>query len=88
MIATVSVFCEGVLALALVLAFVRVWRGPSLPDRLVALDLVATVSVGLIALHAIRTNEPVYLAAGIALALISFIGTVALALYIRREAPP
>ncbi len=83
---TVAYYCQGVLAVTLLLAFLRVWRGPSLPDRLIALDLVATVSVGLIALHAIRTGRSVYLAAGIALALISFIGTVALALYIRRGA--
>jgi len=88
MTTTVAAYCEAVLALSLLLAFVRVWRGPSLPDRVIALDLVATVSVGLIALHAIQTNEPVYLAAAIALALISFIGTVAVALYIRRGTPP
>lgn len=87
MTTTVAFYCQGVLAVTLLLAFVRVWRGPSLPDRLVALDLVGTASVGLIALHAIRTNEPVYLSAAIALALISFIGTVAVALYIRRGVP-
>ena len=50
MTSTVAAVCEGLLALSLILAFARVWWGPSLPDRLIALDLVATVSVGLIVL--------------------------------------
>ena len=84
---TVSLICLTLLALSLVMAFYRVVRGPSLPDRIIALDLLASVVVGMLAIHTIRTNEYVYLTAGIALALISFIGTVALALYIRRGAP-
>jgi len=77
-----------ILMIAMALAFYRVIRGPSLPDRIIALDLVATVVVGILCIHAIRTDAHVYLTAGIALALIAFIGTVALALFIRRGAPP
>ncbi len=81
---TISLY---LLIVSMGLAFFRVARGPSLPDRIVALDLLATVVVGMLCIHAIRTDEYVYLTAGIALALIAFIGTVALALYIRRGAP-
>jgi len=69
------------------LAFFRIARGPSLPDRIIALDLLASLVVGILCIHAVRTSEHVYLTAGIAMALIAFIGTVALALYIRRGAP-
>jgi multicomponent Na+:H+ antiporter subunit F len=75
------------LVLSMALAFYRVARGPSLPDRIIALDLLASVVVGILCIHAIRSDEYVYLTAGIALALIAFIGTVALALFIRRGAP-
>jgi len=75
------------LTLAMAVAFYRVLRGPSLPDRIVALDLIASLVVGILSIHAIRSGEHVYLTAGIALALIAFIGTVALALFIRRGAP-
>lgn len=75
------------LVLSMFLAFFRVARGPSLPDRIIALDLLASVVVGILCIHAIRSNEYAYLTAGIALALIAFIGTVALALFIRRGAP-
>ena len=82
-----STICMALLTASMVLAFIRLVRGPSLPDRIVSLDLIASVVVGILAVHAIRTDEHVYLTAGIALALIAFIGTVALALYIRRGAP-
>lgn len=72
------------LAVSMMMAFIRVVRGPSLPDRIIAIDLLSSVVVGMLSIHAIRTNEYVYLTAGIALALISFIGTVALALFISR----
>lgn len=72
------------LTVSMMLAFIRVARGPSLPDRIIALDLIASVVVGLLSVHAILSGEYVYLTAGIALALISFIGTVALALFISR----
>jgi len=75
------------LALSMVLALIRMLRGPSLPDRIISLDLIASVVVGIMSIHAIRTEEHVYVTAGIALALIAFIGTVALALFIRRGAP-
>ncbi len=84
---TAGQIATALLAVALILAFFRVLRGPSLPDRIIALDLMASLVVGILAVHSIRTGEYVYLTAGIALALISFIGTVALALFIRRGAP-
>lgn len=73
-----------ILSVAMLMSFLRVVRGPSLPDRIIALDLLASVVVGMLSIHAIRTDDHVYLTAGIALALISFIGTVALALFISR----
>jgi hypothetical protein len=41
-----------VLALPLVMAFARLLRGPSLPDRVVALDLIMTIGVAVIAVYA------------------------------------
>jgi len=76
------------LVVAMILAFIRVVRGPSLPDRVIALDLISTVAVGLIAIYSISTGQLVYLPAAIMLALIAFLGTVALALYIEKGGPP
>lgn len=73
------------LSIAVFLAFVRLVRGPTLPDRVVALDLIATLMIGIIALYAIATDEPVLLDLAIVLALISFLGTVAFAHYIEKR---
>jgi multicomponent Na+:H+ antiporter subunit F len=70
---------------AVILAFVRLVRGPTLPDRVVALDLIATLMIGIIAIYAIATDKPVLLDLAIVLALISFLGTIAFAHYIEKR---
>ena len=73
------------LTVTVILAFMRLVRGPTLPDRVVALDLIATLMIGIIAVYAIATDEPVFLDPALVLALISFLGTVAFASYIERR---
>lgn len=86
MLAFAVLFVEGVLALAMLLAFIRLVRGPSLPDRVVALDLIAVIAVGMIAVVQIQTHEPMLLDSAIVLALIAFLSTVAFARYLERGA--
>jgi multicomponent Na+:H+ antiporter subunit F len=74
----------GVLSLALGLALLRLVRGPTLTDRVVALELVATIFVGVVAVHAIGSREPVYLDVAIVLALVGFLGAVAFARFISQ----
>ena len=84
----INLFLEvvlGVLALAAVLGFVRLLRGPSLPDRVVAFDLLATVGVGISAVYSMAYDQPVFLDVAVILALISFVGTVAFARYIEER---
>ena len=69
----------------IVLAFVRLVRGPTLPDRVVALDLMATLIIAISAVYAVATGQPAYLDAAIVLALITFLGTVAFAYYLHRR---
>ena len=73
------------LTLSVVLAFIRLLRGPSLPDRVVAFDLMTSVAVGIMALYSIATKETVFLDVAIVLALISFLGTVAFARYLEQR---
>lgn len=70
---------------ALGLAFIRLLRGPSLPDRVVALDLISVIGVGLVATYAVTVNQPVFLDVIMVFALISFLGTVAFAYYLERK---
>lgn len=70
---------------SLFLAFARLVRGPTLPDRVVALDLIGTLSVGFIAAYDVATEQPVLLDAATVVALVAFLGTVAFAHYIQRK---
>lgn len=66
-------------------AAIRVLRGPSLPDRVLALDMIGLLAVSFIAVVAIASHQEVLLDAAIALALVSFLGTVAFARFIERR---
>ncbi len=73
------------LTLAMLFAFIRLVRGPSLPDRVIALDLIATMAIGFTAVYAIARNQPALLDVAIVLALLSFLGTVAFASYLEKR---
>jgi len=74
-----------VLAVAAVLTFVRLVRGPTLPDRVIAIDLIGVLIVCLLVVVAASTAQQAFLDVAMVLALISFVGTVAYARYIERE---
>ena len=76
-----------ILAIAVLLAFVRVWRGPTLPDRVVAIDLIGVIIVGIMVVDAAASGERAFLDVAIVMALISFVGTVAYARYVERQEP-
>ena len=83
MLKTVALFVVlPLLGVALVLAFVRLARGPSLPDRVVALDLMTALVLGMIAAYGIGAGQPVFLDVAIVLALVSFVATIAFAAYV------
>jgi multicomponent Na+:H+ antiporter subunit F len=84
LVGTVATVVLNVLVVALFLAFIRLVRGPSLPDRVVALELCGTVVVGIIAVHAVLTDQSVLLDVAIGLALVTFLGTVAFARYVEK----
>jgi multicomponent Na+:H+ antiporter subunit F len=72
----------GVLILSSVLCLIRIGRGPTAPDRAIAIDILGTVVVGFCCLMALRTHLEFYINIAIAWALISFVGTLALAKYL------
>lgn len=77
----------ALLGVAMMLALWRLMRGPSAPDRIVALDLIAGVFVGMIAVYTALTGERHLLQVAMGLALISFLGTVAVARYLEKKEP-
>ena len=75
------------LGIALVLAFIRLVKGPTLPDRIVAMDLFGMLVVGLIVVLAGSSGVRATLDAAIVIALIGFLGTVGYATYVERGDP-
>jgi multicomponent Na+:H+ antiporter subunit F len=76
--ATVALALVGV---AVLLAFVRLVRGPDVANRVVAVDLLSALVVGIAGAAAVLSGDPVYLDVALVLALIAFLGTVAFARY-------
>jgi multicomponent Na+:H+ antiporter subunit F len=87
MLAIVSQLTLVTLGVALVLAFVRLVKGPTLPDRIVAMDLFGMLVVGLIVVLAGSTGVRAALDAAIVIALIGFLGTIGYATYVERGDP-
>ena len=60
----------------------RVVAGPTVPDRVVGLDAIATNVVAIAVLFAMRTDRGLYVTTGLVLAIIGFISTMAVAKYV------
>lgn len=68
-----------------VLAFLRLCLGPTLADRVVSLDMMGTLAIGIMATYAVGTGQAVVLDVAVVIALILFLGTVAFAYYLERR---
>jgi multicomponent Na+:H+ antiporter subunit F len=78
----------AVLAAAALLALWRVVRGPTLPDRVVAIDLLGVIVTGFAVVGAASTGSSWFLDIAIVIALVSFVGTIAYARYIETAERP
>lgn len=77
----ITIFYIGLLICSF-LCLYRIGRGPSAPDRTVAIDILGTVMVGFCAVFSLVTGKDFYLNIALAWALLSFIGTLALAKFL------
>jgi multicomponent Na+:H+ antiporter subunit F len=75
----------GALLLAMLLALVRLIKGPETSDRIVALDLIASIVMGFILVYSIVLKREIYFDIAIVISLISFIGTVAISIYLKQK---
>lgn len=89
---TSAAFLAGAAQVALLLiligmavAFVRLAKGPSLADRVVALDMMTVTIISFCGVYAVFMDEPSFLDVAIVLALVGFLATVALARYAERR---
>jgi multicomponent Na+:H+ antiporter subunit F len=69
---------------AVVLAFFRMLKGPTIADRIISLDAMTIISISLIVFISAMAKRIIYLDVAMVYALISFIGVVAVARYLER----
>lgn len=78
------VFAIGCYVLAMGLALVRLVRGPSAQDRVLAMDLIYTVGMLLLLVLAIRYRSAMYFEAALLIALFGFVSSAAMAKFLLR----
>jgi len=81
-VSAAAITALGALCVALLVTVWRVIVGPSLPDRILALDMLTGIAIGFIAVVAVRTGFSLYIDIAIALGLVGFLATVAFARFV------
>jgi multicomponent Na+:H+ antiporter subunit F len=81
----VLIIAFSMLLVALVLAFARLLKGPSINDRIAAMDLIASVVMGFVLVYSVMINKSIYFDIPVIISLISFIGTVAVSTYLKHR---
>lgn len=72
------------IAVSMVLTLYRLIKGPSAPDRILALDTLYVNVVALLVMFGIQDRTSIYFEAALLIALMGFVGTVALSRYLAR----
>ncbi|MCK5148414.1 cation:proton antiporter [bacterium] len=67
------------------MCFIRAWLGKTIPDRMVAIDILGTLAVGFAAVWALITKQDIYMDIALAWIFLSFLGTLALAKYLSHQ---
>ncbi len=84
MLAFVIPIAFTLMSLALLLNLWRVVRGPDLPDRILALDTLYINSIALLVLFGVHLDTMIYFEVALLIAMMGFVGTVAVAKYLLR----
>ena len=84
MLSTALTLAFGLVAAAFAFSFYRLIKGPSVPDRILALDTLYINAIALLVLLGIHLASPLYFEAALLIALMGFVGTVALAKFLLR----
>ena len=84
MLSLVIPLCLVLIGLAVLLTLARLFKGPDLPDRILALDTLYINAIALIVLFGIWLGSNIVFEAALLIALMGFVGTVAGAKYLLR----
>ncbi|MDF1607305.1 cation:proton antiporter [Hoeflea sp. YIM 152468] len=72
----------AILSLSFLVTIYRIVKGPTLPDRILGLDMLVAIAIGYIAVFGIKTGYTLYVDVAIALGLVGFLATVAFARFV------
>ncbi|MCC0033987.1 MAG: cation:proton antiporter [Hoeflea sp.] len=72
----------GILSVSFLVTIYRIVKGPTLPDRILGLDMLVAIAIGFIAVIGIKTGYTLYVDVAIALGLVGFLATVAFARFV------
>ncbi|MFO7704901.1 MAG: K+/H+ antiporter subunit F [Halopseudomonas sp.] len=84
MLHTVILLCLGLMSVAMLLNMLRLLKGPDLPDRILALDTLYINAIALIILLGLYLSSDLYFEAALLIAVMGFVGTVAIAKHLLR----
>jgi multicomponent Na+:H+ antiporter subunit F len=84
MVQTGATIALIIILVAFFLAFIRLLRGPTLPDRVVSLDLMASLVMGLMLVFSVISGHVVFVDIVMIISLVMFLGTVTIAFYLRK----
>ncbi|WP_304639783.1 K+/H+ antiporter subunit F [Pseudomonas sp.] len=84
MLQTVIIICLGIMSVAVVLNMLRLLKGPDLPDRILALDTLYINAIALIMLLGLFLSSDLFFEAALLIAVMGFVGTVAIAKHLLR----
>jgi multicomponent Na+:H+ antiporter subunit F len=73
------------LLLAMVITLLRLIKGPSMNDRIAAMDLIASIIMGIVLLYSVLMKNAVYFDLPVIISLISFVGTIAVSSYLKQK---
>lgn len=73
------------ISLSFLIIFIRLVRGPTLPDRVVALELMATLTLAYIGIYSIDSGKDHFLDVGLVIALTSFLAAIGFARYLEKR---
>lgn len=75
----------GVVGLAMLMSLYRLLRGPSVPDRILALDTLYVNTIAALILFGMQLRSSVYFEAALLIAMLGFVSTVVLSKYVLRR---
>jgi multicomponent K+:H+ antiporter subunit F len=84
MIATASIIAMIAISVSVLLNLYRLWAGPDVTDRILALDTMVINAIGLIVLAGILFGTTIYFEAALLFAMVGFISTVAFCKFLLR----